>query len=181
MYNFRKLSKTRSLRRNSFSKNCVPKKVRIGVFSRRYGKLSGQQGPRSLFWSVVVGGGGQDSTDFYLSGILSIRNFFIIHRKSGRGAWPPGPSCSAVLGQHNLANTNFEVEIFIFENFPKMSLLEKLKIFHFKIFSDWKFVSANHILQNFLSAKNFPEWSGQYWFGIRQAFGHNRGAWNWPS
>jgi hypothetical protein len=28
-----------------------------------------------------------------------------------------------------------------------------------KFFSDGKFVSANHILQNFLSAKNFPEWN----------------------
>ena len=27
-----------------------------------------------------------------------------------------------------------------------------------KFFSDGKFVSANHILQNFLSAENFPEW-----------------------
>jgi hypothetical protein len=27
-----------------------------------------------------------------------------------------------------------------------------------KFFSDGKFVSANHLLQNFLSAENFPEW-----------------------
>jgi tRNA A37 threonylcarbamoyltransferase TsaD len=26
------------------------------------------------------------------------------------------------------------------------------------LFSDGKFVSANHILQNFLSAEKFPEW-----------------------
>jgi hypothetical protein len=37
------------------------------------------------------------------------------------------------------------------ENFPKISLSSKF-------FSDGKFVSANHILQNFLSAENFPEW-----------------------
>ena len=37
-------------------------------------------------------------------------------------------------------------------------IVEKLKIFNFKIFSDGKFVSANDILQNFLSAENFPEW-----------------------
>jgi hypothetical protein len=30
-------------------------------------------------------------------------------------------------------------------------------MFNFKIFSDGKFVSANHILQNFPSAENFPE------------------------
>jgi hypothetical protein len=47
------------------------------------------------------------------------------------------------------------------ENFPKISLLkiENLKIFNFtKKFSDGKFVLANHILQIFLSAENFPEW-----------------------
>jgi hypothetical protein len=33
----------------------------------------------------------------------------------------------------------------------------KLKIFNFNIFSDGKFVSANHILQNFLSTEYFPE------------------------
>jgi hypothetical protein len=47
------------------------------------------------------------------------------------------------------------------ENFPKISLLkiENLNIFNFtKIFSDGKFVLANHILQIFLSAENFPEW-----------------------
>ena len=32
---------------------------------------------------------------------------------------------------------------------------KKLKIFNFKIFSEGK--SANHILQNFVSAENFPE------------------------
>jgi hypothetical protein len=42
------------------------------------------------------------------------------------------------------------------ENFPKMSLL-KVEIFQLQnFFSDGKFVSANHILQNFLSAENFP-------------------------
>jgi hypothetical protein len=43
------------------------------------------------------------------------------------------------------------------ENFPKISLL---KVENFQLqnfFSDGKFVSANHILQNFLSAQNFPE------------------------
>jgi hypothetical protein len=37
------------------------------------------------------------------------------------------------------------------ERFPKISLL---KVEHFRR----KFVSANHILQNFLSAEHFPEW-----------------------
>jgi hypothetical protein len=44
------------------------------------------------------------------------------------------------------------------ENFPKISLL---KVENFQLqnfFSDGKFVSANQILQNFLSAENFPEW-----------------------
>jgi hypothetical protein len=37
-----------------------------------------------------------------------------------------------------------------------MSLL-KVEIFQLQnVFSDGKFVSANHILQNFLSAENFP-------------------------
>jgi hypothetical protein len=43
------------------------------------------------------------------------------------------------------------------ENFPKISLL---KVENFQLqnfFSDGKFVSANHILQNVLSAGNFPE------------------------
>jgi hypothetical protein len=39
-----------------------------------------------------------------------------------------------------------------------------LKIFFFKLFS--KFVSANHILQNFLSAENFPEWKWAFTFGL---------------
>jgi hypothetical protein len=41
------------------------------------------------------------------------------------------------------------------ENFPKISLL---KVENFQLFSDGKFVSANHILQIFLSAENFPVW-----------------------
>ena len=43
------------------------------------------------------------------------------------------------------------------ENFPKISLL-KVENSTSKFFSDGKFVSANHILQIFLSAENFPEW-----------------------
>jgi hypothetical protein len=39
------------------------------------------------------------------------------------------------------------------ENFPKISLL-KVENFQLQNFSDVKFVSANHILQNFLSAEN---------------------------
>ena len=42
------------------------------------------------------------------------------------------------------------------ENFPKISLL-KVENFQLQNFSDVKFVSANHILQNFLSEENFPE------------------------
>jgi hypothetical protein len=38
------------------------------------------------------------------------------------------------------------------ENFPKISLLKV------ENFQDGKFVSANQIVQNFLSAENFPEW-----------------------
>jgi hypothetical protein len=76
-----------------------------------------------------------------------------------------------------LADTNFPWEKF-FENFqwvfPSMSIfgtfsvrgnfswaemgLKSWKFSTSKFFSDGKFVSANHILQNFLSAKNFPEW-----------------------
>jgi hypothetical protein len=41
--------------------------------------------------------------------------------------------------------------------FSKNIIVEELKIFNFKIFSDEKFVSANHILQNFLSVENVPE------------------------
>ena len=44
------------------------------------------------------------------------------------------------------------------ENFPKISLL---KVENFQLqnfFSDGKFVSANQIVQNFLSVENFPEW-----------------------
>jgi hypothetical protein len=44
------------------------------------------------------------------------------------------------------------------ENFPKISLLKVENFSTSKFFSDGKFVSANHILQNFLSAENFPEW-----------------------
>ena len=43
------------------------------------------------------------------------------------------------------------------EHFPKISLL---KVENFQFFSDGKFVSANHILQNFLFAENFSEWNG---------------------
>ena len=39
------------------------------------------------------------------------------------------------------------------ENFPKMPLLKVES----KYFSDGKFVSANHILQNFVSAENLNE------------------------
>jgi hypothetical protein len=42
-------------------------------------------------------------------------------------------------------------------NFPKISLLIKLNIFNFEFFSNEKFVSVNHILQNFLSTENVPE------------------------
>jgi hypothetical protein len=44
------------------------------------------------------------------------------------------------------------------ENFPKISLL---KVENFQLqnfFPEGKFVSANRILQNCLSAKHFPEW-----------------------
>jgi hypothetical protein len=41
------------------------------------------------------------------------------------------------------------------ENFPKIPLL---KVENFQLFSDGRFVSANYILQNVLSAENFPEW-----------------------
>ena len=34
----------------------------------------------------------------------------------------------------------------------------KLTIFNCKIFFDGKFVSANHILHNFFSAEDFPQW-----------------------
>jgi hypothetical protein len=44
------------------------------------------------------------------------------------------------------------------ENFPKISLL-KVENFRLQNFSPTaKFVSANHILQNYLSAGNFSEW-----------------------
>ena len=39
------------------------------------------------------------------------------------------------------------------ENFPKISLFKTSKFFRRKIC-----VGQNHILQNFLSAENFPEW-----------------------
>ena len=42
------------------------------------------------------------------------------------------------------------------ENFPKISLL-KVEFSTSKFFSDGKFVSTNHILQNLSSAENFPE------------------------
>jgi hypothetical protein len=44
------------------------------------------------------------------------------------------------------------------ENFPKISLFKSWKFSTSKFFSHGKFVSANHILQIFLSAENFPEW-----------------------
>jgi hypothetical protein len=39
-----------------------------------------------------------------------------------------------------------------------MSIIVKRKFSTSKYFSNGKFVSANHILRNFLSAENFPEW-----------------------
>ena len=69
-----------------------------------------------------------------------------------------------------IVDGNFPVEIYIHllrpissqekfprtENFPKISLLKI--IVKISLFSDVKFMSANHISQNFLSAENFPEW-----------------------
>jgi hypothetical protein len=51
------------------------------------------------------------------------------------------------------------------ENVPKMSLL----IFNFKIFFRRKFCVGNHILQNLLSAENFPEWKCTFRPGVMQA------------
>jgi hypothetical protein len=46
------------------------------------------------------------------------------------------------------------------ENFPKILLKVQFN------FSDGKFVSANHILQNFLSVENFPEWKTEWMTGF---------------
>jgi hypothetical protein len=47
-------------------------------------------------------------------------------------------------------------------NFPKISLLN---VENFQLqFSDGKFVSVNHILQNVLSAENFPQWKWAFIF-----------------
>ena len=49
------------------------------------------------------------------------------------------------------------------KNFHGQKIFRKYHVKSWKfstsnIFSDGKFVSANHILQNFVSAENFPEW-----------------------
>jgi hypothetical protein len=45
------------------------------------------------------------------------------------------------------------------ENFPRTEMFPKIPLLkiNFNIFSDGKFVSANHILQIFLSVENFPD------------------------
>jgi hypothetical protein len=59
------------------------------------------------------------------------------------------------------------------ENFPAQKLIENIivknrKFSNSEFFSEGNFVLANHILQNFLSAENFPEWK---WALNRRAWG----------
>ena len=44
------------------------------------------------------------------------------------------------------------------EKFPWTEKIAKISLLTSKFFSDGKFVPANHILQNFLSAENLLEW-----------------------